>query len=136
MNLPAAACTSTEWPMASDMPPLGALATAPACARALAGSALAAWNMLALADEGELIVSEFVTNAVRASADEKSNPRCVAGLMPMILVRLLTNGELLRIEVRDQASGVPALRDPTDADETGRGLLLVDTITGGRSGSR
>src|SRR5689334_21712248 len=47
---------------------LGALPGAVPCARLHARLVLAEWGLKALADPGELAVSELVTNAVRASA--------------------------------------------------------------------
>jgi anti-sigma regulatory factor (Ser/Thr protein kinase) len=47
---------------------LGALPNAVPCARLHASLVLAEWGLKALAETAELIVSELVTNAVRASA--------------------------------------------------------------------
>jgi hypothetical protein len=38
---------------------------------------------------------------------------------------------VLTIEVWDQAPGVPVLRSATGLAETGRGLTIIDTLTGG-----
>ena len=56
------------WPMSSVMPPLAALPTAPAVARAHVRATLATWRMGDLADAVELVVSELVANGVKASA--------------------------------------------------------------------
>jgi hypothetical protein len=56
--------------------------------------------------------------------------------MPVIRLRLLSDGVLLLIEVWDQAPGIPEPRNPDIDAESGRGLLLVDQLTGSRWGWR
>jgi anti-sigma regulatory factor (Ser/Thr protein kinase) len=52
--------------------------------------------------------------------------------MPLLIrVCLLTDGDVLAIEVWDQAPGVPVLRDASGLTETGRGLAIIDALTGG-----
>jgi hypothetical protein len=120
MNLP--------WPLASSMAPLGALPTAPACARVHVKNTLGEWRMTALADTAELVTSELVTNAVRASTDEHGHPIYVGGHMAVILVRLLADRTRLVLEVWDMAEAQPAARR-VDADaESGRGLELVAAL--------
>ena len=48
--------------------------------------------------------------------------------MPLVLVRLLSDGSRLLVEVWDQAPGVPFVRPPSADAESGRGLLLVKSI--------
>lgn len=77
-----------------------------------------------LSDTSEVIVSELTTNAVLASRREGH---------PFIrLILTLDEGELA-ILVRDYCSGAPQPRDAGDQDEDGRGLLLVQAMSG-RSG--
>jgi hypothetical protein len=54
--------------------------------------------------------------------------------MPVVRVYLFSDGVRLLIEVWDQATGFPALRRPASDAEAGRGLHLVDALTGGRWG--
>ncbi|WOI63642.1 ATP-binding protein [Streptomyces fradiae] len=68
-----------------------------------------------LTDDAELVVSELVTNAVRHGAG------------PVGLRVALGVGEL-RIEVRDGSSIPARLRTADPADESGRGLFLVDAV--------
>jgi hypothetical protein len=122
------------WPASSVMPPLAALPTAPSAARAHVRATLATWRMSGLADALELVVSELVANGVSASADGDGAPRYLAGRMPVIRLCLLTDGARLVAEVWDQAPGVPVRLSAGRDDESGRGLDLVDMITGSRWG--
>jgi nitrogen-specific signal transduction histidine kinase len=124
------------WPMSSVMPPLAALPTAPSAARAHVRAMLAMWRMSGLADALELVVSELVANGVNASADGDGAPRYVEGRMPLIRLRLLTDGVRLVVEVWDEAPGVPARLRAGRDDESGRGLGLVDMITRSQWGWR
>ncbi|SRR6266498_5083802 len=63
--------TVATWPLHSYLE-LGALPTAPGCARSHARLLIAEWGLAGLADTVELVVSELVTNGVRASV-------CVTG---------------------------------------------------------
>jgi len=90
--------------------------------------------MSGLADVLELVVSELVANGFKASADGDGAPRYLAGRMPVIRLCLLTDGARLVAEVWDQAPGVPVRLSAGRDDESGRGLDLVDMITGSRWG--
>jgi len=90
--------------------------------------------MCVLAEDLELVVSELVANGVIASADSDGAPRYVEGQMPVIQLCLHTDGARLVAEVWDQAPGVPVRLGAGRDDESGRGLDLVDTITGSRWG--
>jgi anti-sigma regulatory factor (Ser/Thr protein kinase) len=85
--------------------------------------------MQMLSDAAELVISELVTNAVRASTDERGHPRYANGRMPVIQVRMLADGVRLLLEVWDMAPALPVVRQAAAADEAGRGLQLVDTLT-------
>ena len=140
------------WPLASELPPMGALATAPATARAHIRATLTAWSAIPAArppgqlaevtglaevtEVAEFVASELVTNAVRASAGPGGQPVYAGGRMPVIRLRLFSDGVLLLIEVWDQAPGIPQPRNPDIDAESGRGLLLVDQLTGSRWGWR
>jgi two-component sensor histidine kinase len=124
----------SAWPVSSAMPSLDALPTAPSAARAHVRATLTAWRMSDLADSLELVVSELVTNGVNASAGDDGAPRYVAGRMPVIRLCLLTDGTRLVAEVWDQAPGAPVRLSAERDDESGRGLDLVDMITGSHWG--
>jgi len=118
----------TPWPLSSTMAPLGALLTAPACARAHVRTTLADWRMTAFADAAELVASELVTNAVRASTDERGNPRYHHGQMAVVHVRLLADRDRLLLEVWDMCPLPPAIVCAAADAEQGRGLQLVDAL--------
>jgi anti-sigma regulatory factor (Ser/Thr protein kinase) len=119
----------TGWPASSVMPPLGALPTAAAAARAHVRMVLKSWDVGGdLPDDVEMVVSELIANAVNASTGPDGRPLYVDGRMPVAWLRLLTNGTTLRAEVWDEAPGVPARREASEDDESGRGLDLVDAL--------
>ncbi len=103
---------------------LGAVPTAPGCARAWAREILWEWQLARLADAAEVVVSELVTNAMLTSR------RVGRPFLRLILTR--DQGELV-ILVRDYCPGIPRPRDAGEEDENGRGLLLVAAMSG-RSG--
>jgi hypothetical protein len=110
----------------SATPPFAAIKTAPGLARGHVRATLAGWRLSGLADDAETIASELVANAVNASA-----PVLAAGRMPVIRVCLVTDGDVLTIECWDQAPGLPVLRRADGLAETGRGLAIIDAMTGG-----
>lgn len=95
---------------------LAVLPSAPRWARALVRDALGRWGMDAYAHTAELLVSELVTNAVRAGGRET-------------VVRMAAEADRLRIEVADTGSGSPCVADPAPDAEDGHGLLVVSTIS-------
>jgi anti-sigma regulatory factor (Ser/Thr protein kinase) len=103
---------------------LGAVPTAPGCARAWTRQILWEWRLAGLSDTSEVIVSELTANAVLASRRE--------GRSFIRLILTLDEGELA-ILVRDYCSGAPQPRDAGADDEDGRGLLLVQAMSS-RSG--
>ena len=122
------AFTRRNWPLSSAIPPLAALPTVPALARVFVRATLHAWHQDSLVQDAELIVSELTGNAVTASADTDGRPVYVDGHIPVIRVCLLTDGVRLLIEVWDQAPGIPVLRETTEYEVSGRGLVLVNAI--------
>jgi anti-sigma regulatory factor (Ser/Thr protein kinase) len=67
-------------------------------------------------DDAELIVSELVTNAVRAGARR-------------VRVEVRPHGEQVRIGVSDDAGGWPVPQRPSPEAVSGRGLLLVSAVS-------
>ena len=87
--------------------------------------------MAALADTVELLVSEIVTNAVRASAEHarhQQDPEHAIGV-PTVRLWLTSNGHHVLIQVWDPDDRVPAPETAGLAAESGRGLLLVETLS-------
>jgi sodium/proline symporter len=69
-----------------------------------------------LCDDLELVVSELVTNAVRAGTES-------------VGVALSLEGDRIVLRVSDDAGGWPEARDPGVDDTGGRGLPLVSAIS-------
>ncbi|WP_037641186.1 ATP-binding protein [Streptomyces bicolor] len=91
-------------------------------ARALVTAVLGTWGIDQEAiDTAELVLSELVTNALRARAP---GDRQVG-----IRIAHSEADGLLRLEVSDAAEGRPEVRSPGEDEDGGRGLLLVDALT-------
>jgi anti-sigma regulatory factor (Ser/Thr protein kinase) len=110
---------------AAALPPrvfldLGAIPTAPGCARAWTREILWEWGAAELADTAELLASELVTNSLNACAG--------LDLAAIRLVLTLDKGELA-ILVRDNHPGVSLAVQPGADDESGRGLLIVEQLS-------
>ncbi len=121
-----------DWPLTSDLGPLGALPTVPRLARGFVSVTLNGWGLDALADVAELLVSELSTNVVRASTNQDGFPRYDEnGKLPLLWIRLLCDRTQLMIEVWDTlpaALGAPVTRHPDPDEESGRGLEIIETL--------
>jgi hypothetical protein len=112
------------WPLRTYLE-LAALPTAVPCARLHAKNVLHEWHIGPLADTVELVVSEIVTNAVRASATAAQH-----GIgMPTTKVWLSSDGRRVLIQVWDSDGHRPAPQRVGLTAESGRGLLLVQTLS-------
>ena len=83
---------------------------------------LVEWDMPALADAAELVVSELVTNALRhgiPSACQLVSDRCVR-------LRLLAQAPFVMCMVTDPGADIPVLRESGPTSESGRGLNVVE----------
>jgi Histidine kinase-like ATPase domain len=99
---------------------LGALDSAVPCARLHTRQVVREWGRPDLADTAELLVSELITNAIRAS---------VGAMLPAVALWLYSDGRCVAIHVWDGSGEMPVRRD-ADADaDSGRGLLLVDSLS-------
>ncbi len=115
------------WPLSAHLP-LGALPTAVPSARRYTRVILDEWNLVALADSAELIVSELLTNGVQATTDEDGQPRYGEVGLPVVHLRLASDRARVLVEVWDSISRPPAARRPGPDEEGGRGLALVETL--------
>ncbi|RKE20336.1 SpoIIE family protein phosphatase [Streptomyces sp. TLI_171] len=84
-------------------------------ARRLVRDQLAAWQLTALAETVELLVSELVTNAVRVARAE----------VQLQLIRV----DKLLVEVSDDNHNLPSLEPAESMSEHGRGLNLVSKLS-------
>lgn len=64
-----------------------------------------------------VVVSELVTNALRVSTPDDH-----------IIVRAYQRNGMRTIEVWDQADSMPQMQTPSDTDECGRGLILLEFL--------
>lgn len=121
-----------DWLLSSDLGPLGALPTAPSLSRGFVHVTLSDWGLDGLADVSELLVSEMSTNVVRAATGPDGTPRYSDdGTLPLLWIRLLSDGSHLMIEVWDTvptALGAPVARHPEPEEESGRGLEIIETL--------
>lgn len=88
-----------------------------ATARRLLRTACAVWGLDALAEDGALIVSELVANAVQHARRES------------IRVVIDRPGDArVRVGVADLSRARPVEREADDSNEGGRGLRLVEAL--------
>jgi hypothetical protein len=119
-----------QWPMSSSLE-LGPLPSAVPCARIHARLVVSEWSLPDLADTVELIVSELVTNSLHASAEldqVQFGERRMTGPSP---VRLWLGSDFQRvlIQVWDGNRQLPVRQNATPESESGRGLLLVESLS-------
>ena len=106
---------------------LGPLPTAPAAARGILSTSLILWGLPHLQDNGLLIISELVTNAVTASttkAPPGTEPRPVT-------IWITARDAELTIRVWDPDPTPPPRQQPLPDPSTlnGRGLILVSALS-------
>jgi anti-sigma regulatory factor (Ser/Thr protein kinase) len=108
------------WPLHSHME-LDALPGAVPDARHHTRRVLAGWDLGALAEPAELVVSELVTNAVQACQ--------AAGADRPVQLRLAFDRVRVLIEVQDCSPQPPVPAGAADDDESRRGLCLVEAVS-------
>jgi hypothetical protein len=119
-----------EWPLRSHLE-LRARPASVRSARRHAKNMLHVWRTTALADTVELLVSEIITNAVRASA-HITHQQGETGRAPRTLrmrLWLTSNRHSVLIQVWDDDHHHPVRQDVELDAEAGRGLLLVETLS-------
>lgn len=114
------AAGADQWPL-RDFLELGALPGAVPSARLHARLVIQEWGLTSLADNVELVVSELITNAVRASWR----------LGPALSVRLwlLADARQVLIIVWDASPHAPVRASASADEEGGRGLVLVEAAS-------
>ena len=101
---------------------LAALPSAVACARGHVTSVTLAWGLGELTETAALLVSELMTNAVRASGRLRTIEP------PVVRLGLSGDEASLAIHVWDGSDQMPVRQDSGPDAESGRGLLLVDAL--------
>ena len=110
---------NSQWPL-QDFLELGALAGAVPCARLHARQVLWEWGFR-LGENAELLVTELVTNAVKAS-------RAMTQAFPVRLWLASDSAQVL-ILVSDASPQPPVRMDTSAEAENGRGLMVVEAIS-------
>jgi anti-sigma regulatory factor (Ser/Thr protein kinase) len=110
---------------------MAALPSAVGQARAYARWVLGRWQLSVMVDTVQLLVSELVTNAVNATGviAKPADERSVADKVKPLYLSLSVHADTLLIEVWDASSVPPLRRVASEDDETGRGLMLVQTLS-------
>jgi len=119
-----------EWPLLSHVE-LRALPGSVRFARLHTKSILRRWCLGGLADTAELVVSEIITNAVRASApiaDQQPESGQAPGAQPLRFW-LTSDQRSVLIQVWDSDHHRPVRKDVGPDAEAGRGLLLIETLS-------
>lgn len=108
---------------------LAAAPTAVRLSRIFAAHILRHWQLDSTIEDAELITSELVTNAVRATG-LTCEPERWSQLtnLAMIQVRFTLYRHVVLIEVWDREAAIPVLRPPIDGQESGRGLAIVEAL--------
>jgi anti-sigma regulatory factor (Ser/Thr protein kinase) len=108
------------WPLQSFLRLVPAPASVPTARRHMR-QALTTWDLDPLVDPAELVVSELVTNAVRAAL-------ALAEPQPVQLW-LAADRVQVAIGIWDGNPDPPLLAPAADTDERGRGLWLVEALS-------
>ncbi|MFF0362163.1 MULTISPECIES: SpoIIE family protein phosphatase [Streptomyces] len=88
-------------------------------ARRMIRTAVGAWGAGDRADEIELVADEMITNVLMHTEGAA-----------VVTLRALTGGEpRVRVEVEDTSSALPRRREAGESGVSGRGLLLIETLT-------
>lgn len=114
-----------DWVYTSSLQ-LAAVPTAASCSRMFVRLTLTRWKLADYVESAELVVSELVTNAVRATGLTDPEPKSWDITAEHVIgVRLRATGTSLVLNVWDRSSDIPVARSPDDDAEGGRGLLLI-----------
>ncbi|MEV5704659.1 ATP-binding protein [Actinoallomurus sp. NPDC052274] len=110
--------------------PLAAMPSAARLAREYVAQRLKLYDQAHLAPTANIITSELVTNAVKAVGivEERVDWAKAWGKLRTIAVCCYGDSGYAVIEVWDGDPQPPRLKRPTETDEGGRGLLLVEAL--------
>ncbi|MFD9431453.1 ATP-binding protein [Streptomyces sp. NPDC060002] len=108
---------------------LTAVPSAVATSRMFVRHTLARWRFEEHTDTATLVMSELVTNAVKASGITDPHPKpWQIKAEHVIGIQLRAIDASLYVEVWDRISTAPLRQNPTLEDTSGRGLLLLDEL--------
>jgi anti-sigma regulatory factor (Ser/Thr protein kinase) len=120
LSRPASRSGTASWPLRSHLE-LAALTTAVPCARLHTRSIALEWGLPTDQREAtELIVSELVTNGLKASEGLAS---------PVVRLWLACDGQWILIQVWDGSHELPERGDAGPDSDSGRGLMIVDALS-------
>ncbi len=102
---------------------LAAGLSAAKAARAVVETTIRAWRAPVDLDVAVLLASELVTNAITHGVPEAGD---AGGFVTLAIVCTAAG---LRVDVHDGSCDLPLLEDPLAEAETGRGLLLVTSLS-------
>ena len=119
-----------QWPLQTRLD-LGALPGAVPCARLHARLVLTEWGQAQAGDSVELIVSELMTNALRACTDPVGGRPGydVEGRQLPLGLRLASDRRQVLVEIWDGNLAPPVPGQTSLDGETGRGLLMVEAVS-------
>jgi anti-sigma regulatory factor (Ser/Thr protein kinase) len=115
-----------SWPLQTRLS-FAALPTAVSCARLHVRSIALEWGLQHLADTAELLCSELMTNAVQAS--QRMKIRADLPVVPVINLWVISDGISMVLHVWDASPEMPVRKDTAPDEESGYGLLLVETLS-------
>lgn len=95
-------------------------------ARRLTRKTLRDWGLMSLADDAQAIVSELAANAVTHAAQHAADRQPARQDLSL---RLLRRAGQVICAVLDPNDAPPVLKAPSDVDEAGRGLQVVDALS-------
>ncbi|MER8156286.1 ATP-binding protein [Streptomyces sp. NPDC094472] len=108
---------------------LAAVPTAVGCSRMFVGHTLKLWQLEEHAETATLVMSELVTNAVKASGIAEPEPKSWRIMAEHVIgIQLRAIEASLYVEVWDRTEVTPVRKNPSLEAEGGRGLLLVDQL--------
>lgn len=108
---------------------LAATPAAVRCSRQLVALTLNRWGLAGLVEDAALVMSELVTNSVRATRLTDGGPGWDGpGGVAVIQVRVLLYQTGIIVEVWDRDPSVPIRHDAAPDEEGGRGLAIVAAL--------
>jgi anti-sigma regulatory factor (Ser/Thr protein kinase) len=109
------------WPFQTSLELL-ALPSAVPCARGHVRAVTTEWALTDLAEVAELLASELVTNALRASERLRTPEQ------PVVRIWFVSDQVSVVIHVWDSSDEMPVRKVPGPGDDGGRGLVLVEAL--------